>query len=130
MTIAAWVLTIIISLIIVGGAIFICCEMDSAAARILTILVAAILIIAIFVGAFSYFKCTASGQRSLVDEKANLHNGLDRTITIYTANGDIIATYTGKIDIEADKTYVKFDVDGKRYIYYNCFVETIANIDN
>lgn len=130
MTIAAWVLIIIFSIVIAGGAIFICCEADGAAARILTILVAGILIIGMFVGGFSYFKCTASGQRALVDQKANLNNGLDRTVTIYTANGDIIARYTGKIDIEADKTYVKFDVDGKRYIYYNCFVETIADIDN
>ncbi len=31
------------------------------------------------------------------------------------------------IDIETnDGGYVKFDFDGKRYIYYNCFVETIA----
>lgn len=25
--------------------------------------------------------------------------------------------------------YVKFDFNGKRYIYYNCFVESIADID-
>lgn len=41
-----------------------------------------------------------------------------------------LATYEGKIDIETnDGGYVKFDFDGKRYIYYNCFVESIADID-
>ena len=25
--------------------------------------------------------------------------------------------------------YVKFDYNGNRYIYYNCFVESIADID-
>ena len=46
------------------------------------------------------------------------------------ANRDIIATYTGKIDIDQnDGGYVKFDFERKRYIYYNCFVETIANIE-
>lgn len=28
-----------------------------------------------------------------------------------------------------DGEYVKFDFDGKRYIYYNCFVESIADIN-
>lgn len=41
-----------------------------------------------------------------------------------------LATYEGKIDIDTnDGGYVKFDFNGKRYIYYNCFVESIADID-
>lgn len=41
-----------------------------------------------------------------------------------------LATYEGKIDIETnDGGYVKFDYKGKRYMYYNCFVESIADID-
>lgn len=62
--------------------------------------------------------------------RSDLNNGLERKVTVYTANGDIIAEYEGKIDIEAnDSGCVKFDYDGKRYIYYNCPVETIANIN-
>lgn len=50
-------------------------------------------------------------------------------MTIYTADGEIIAQYTGKIDIEGnDGGYVLFDYEGKRYTYYNCFVESIAEI--
>ena len=49
-------------------------------------------------------------------------------INVYTADGKIIASYEGRIDIETnDGGYVKFDYDGKRYVYYNCFVETIAD---
>ena len=70
----------------------------------------------------------ASLNRSMTDLKSNLGNGLYRTITVYTANGEIIAQYKGKIDIaESEGGYVKFDFEGKRYIYYNCFVETIAD---
>ena len=73
--------------------------------------------------------CSASMKREIVDFKSNFNGGLNRTINVYTANGDIIASYTGKIDIETnDGGYVKFDFNGKRYIYYNCFVETIADI--
>lgn len=44
-------------------------------------------------------------------------------------DGEIIAQYTGKIDIEGnDGGYVLFDYEGKRYTYYNCFVESIADI--
>lgn len=71
----------------------------------------------------------ASLKRMAVDWKSEMQNGLDRTINVYTANGDLLATYTGKIDIEANEGgYIKFDFEGKRYIYYNCFVETIADI--
>lgn len=70
---------------------------------------------------------TASGQRALLDQKSELNNGIERTITVYTANGEVIARYKGKIDLEANEGgYIKFDYKGKRYIYYNCFVETIS----
>ena len=73
--------------------------------------------------------CTESWDRAVVDAKSNWTGGLNRTVTVYTANGDVIAQYTGKIDIETSEGgYVKFDLNGKRYIYYNCFVETIAEI--
>ena len=56
---------------------------------------------------------------------------LERQINIYTANGDLIAQYNGKIDLqENDGGYVMFDFEGKRYTYYNCFVECIANIED
>lgn len=71
----------------------------------------------------------SSMSRGVIDLKSDMGGGLNRTINVYTANGDLIATYTGKIDIASnDGGYVKFDYDGKRYIYYNCFVETIADI--
>lgn len=70
----------------------------------------------------------ASTARGIVDLKSDLGGGLYRTINVYTANGDLMATYTGKIDLEQADGYVKFDYNGKRYIYYNCFVETIADI--
>lgn len=51
-----------------------------------------------------------------------------QTINVYTANGDLMATYAGEINVNQADGYVKFDYEGKRYIYYNCFVETIADI--
>lgn len=71
----------------------------------------------------------SSCNRMMVDMKSDMGGGLQREINVYTADGKLLANYTGKIDIETnDGGYVKFDLDGKRYIYYNCFVETIAEI--
>lgn len=70
----------------------------------------------------------ASADRACTDLRSELAGGLNRVVNVYTANGDLIARYEGKIDLEAnDSGTVKFDFEGKRYIYYNCFVETIAD---
>ena len=70
----------------------------------------------------------ASLDRACTDLKSEFNDGLEREINVYTANGDLIAHYEGKIDIaDSDGGYVKFDFEGKRYIYYNCFIETIAS---
>lgn len=86
-------------------------------------------VIMVVVLLFCFSGCTEKAKREYVDFKSNVNGGLERTVRVYTANGDIIAEYSGKIDIENNAGgYVKFDFDGKRYIYYNCFVETIADI--
>lgn len=129
MTIGGWILflTFATFIAVVGG-----CgvwDFENVAAKILSGVVAAMLAIALLFGMRWYFNNTASGQRALVDQRSEINNGIERTITVYTADGNVIATYTGKIDI-ADKAggYIKFDFEGKRYIYYNCFVESIADI--
>ena len=90
------------------------------------------IILAVLIMAFSFTGC-ASLQRAKNDLKADISGGLgglNRVINIYTADGKLLATYEGKIDIYTnDGGYVKFDFNGKRYIYYNCFVESIADID-
>lgn len=69
----------------------------------------------------------ASVERGMKDMKSELSGGLKRTVNVYSRNGDLIASYEGKIDIEDsdDACKVKFELDGKRYIYYNCQVEVI-----
>lgn len=50
----------------------------------------------------------ASWTREFVDLKSDINGGLQRTITVYTADGKVLAEYTGKIDIETnDGGYVK-----------------------
>lgn len=129
MTIAGWFLFISLSLIALLVGLFVVFVIENIAGKIVSIIVALLVILGLFFGMRWYFQNTASGQRALTDQKSNLDNGLERTVTIYTADGEIIAQYTGKIDIEGnDGGYVLFDYEGKRYTYYNCFVESIAEI--
>ena len=130
MTIAGWIGYGLIVLAIAGIVLRICIDCDIVA-RIVIIVIGIVLAVALLIGVLAYFQHTESGRRAIVDEKSNLGGGIERTITVYTANGDVLASYTGKIDIaDADGGYVKFDYDGKRYIYYNCFVETIAELED
>lgn len=126
MTIGGWILFGILAFFILGiGLMFMIME-DSKISFPISIVITIIILI----GMLWYYGNTASGQRALVDQKSELNNGIERVINVYTANGDMIASYEGKIDIDTnDGGYVKFDFQGKRYIYYNCFIETIADID-
>lgn len=81
-----------------------------------------IVIIGIFIN-------SASFKRGVVDLKSDLTGGLNREINVYTADGQLIKHFEGKIDIDSEHDgAVKFDYNGKRYIYYNCFVETIGDL--
>lgn len=126
MNIEGWALCIFFTAvaIFIGYLTYLLCDKP-----ILGVAIAVILIVIIFGVGFWYYNNTASGIRARVDQRANFQNGLDRTITIYTADGTVLKQYRGKIDIEQDQGYVKFDWNGKRYIYYNCYIETIANIE-
>jgi hypothetical protein len=125
MPISGWIGCIFISLLAIGGGVFLYCMTEKYAVPIIAVIVAVALVFGV---GFWYYNNTASGIRARTDERAELQNGLDRVITIYTADGTVLKQYEGKIDIEQDQGYIKFDWNGKRYIYYNCYVETIADI--
>lgn len=72
----------------------------------------------------------ASWDRLVKDIKSNVAGGMNRTVTVYTADGNVIVVYKGKIDLESTEGgIVKFDLNGKRYMYYNCFVEAIEEAE-
>lgn len=125
MTIGGWVACIFITVILGVISLVVYSETDSKGFAITLMVVGTIVIFGV---GLWYFNNTASGMRAKTDERAELSNGLDRVVVIYTADGDILKKYEGKIDIEQGQGYVKFDWNGKRYIYYNCYVETIADI--
>lgn len=69
----------------------------------------------------------ASCERELKSCNSNISGGLYRTVNIYSLDGQLLATYEGKIDIDdnSNNNSVMFELDGKRYVYYNAIVEVI-----
>ncbi|MCX7714657.1 MAG: DUF5052 family protein [Clostridia bacterium] len=64
-----------------------------------------------------------SFQRSIKDLNSEI-TGLNRKVSVYDQNGNLLREYTGRIDI-AENEYgnkVKFDINGKRVILYNAIV--------
>ena len=86
-------------------------------------------VVTIIIVIIGIFVNSASFKRGVVDLKSDLAGGLNREINVYTADGQLIKHFEGKIDIDSEHDgAVKFDYNGKRYIYYNCFVETIGDL--
>lgn len=130
MTIGGWATFILCAIAILLIGIALAVAADDKLWSSISIIISVILTVALFTGMRWYYNSTGSGQRAMIDQKSNLSGGIERVVNVYTANGDKIATYEGKIDLDTnDGGYIKFDFNGKRYIYYNCFVETIAAIN-
>ena len=78
------------------------------------------------VSMFAFGGCTASCEREFKSCQSDFSGGLHRVVNIYTYDGQLIATYEGLIDID-DNTNgsIMFDMNGKRYVYYNAIIEVI-----
>ncbi len=68
--------------------------------------------------------CTESFQREMKNVTSEYMGGLKRTAKVYSSDGDLIAQYEGKFDVQSSEfgNKVLFDVDGKRVIIYNAIV--------
>ena len=90
----------------------------SKAKKLITMLV----LLGIFACVCVLTACTAKFERGMKDFTSNVSGGLNRTVTAYSATGEKIGEWSGKIDVEMSDNKVKFDLDGKRTIIYNATV--------
>ncbi len=86
-----------------------------------------IVAIVIAVGSLYWLYGTAPGQRELKSFASETRGGLTRVVKVYDLQGDVIATYEGKFDIQTESSKVFFDMpqaDGttKRVQIYNATV--------
>ncbi len=125
MTIGAWVL--------VGG--IVCCGLFIAVLVLVFsdefertgkivcrgIAVVSLLITAIICGIYIWYRSNSeSGRRALRDQESNLNGGIERTVSVYDINGNLIKEYSGKFDVETDReSYILFDDEnGDRHMIY------------
>lgn len=65
------------------------------------------------------FNYTESGKRAMKTQHSELNGGIEREVKVYDINGDLIAEYKGKFDIDHDDEQIIFDDEnGKRHIIY------------
>ncbi len=117
MTIGAIVGLGFITLVIIGIVTAIAAYYKKGAA--ISIIIGIILIAAIWAVGIWYYNGTESGKRAVKTQQSNFDGGIERKITVYDVQGDVIAEYRGKFDIEYDGDRILFDDEqGLRHIIY------------
>lgn len=78
---------------------------------------------------FWWLYATEGGARAQKTFKSETTGGLYRIVTVYDMEGDQLAQYKGKFDVEERQengvVKVKFDMNGKRHIIY-CSTGTVT----
>ena len=127
------VVSAVTSLVIVGFIFSIIVLADcSVISKIISTLIAIAIIAGLWLGSNYYYTDTARGLRKSRDYKSNISLGVDRTVSVMEDDGNVIYTYSGKIDIETDNdNYILFDdEEGKRHIIYKGATQMILVEDN
>ncbi|MBO4863261.1 MAG: hypothetical protein J5517_02740 [Eubacterium sp.] len=100
-------------------------------ARIVSVIAGVIILAAAWSIGVWYFNGTEAGKRAIKTQQSNFGGGIERRITVYDVEGDVIATYEGRFDIEYDNDRILFDdEEGLRHIIYyptgNVIVDELA----
>lgn len=119
MTIGGWIgfLCVVLVVVLLGGFIFLISETTSG--KMLCVGGSLAVIFITFGGMLFYYNATASGKRAFKSQKSELENGIERVVTVYDMEGDVIKVYDGKFDITYDNDRILFDDEqGKRHVIY------------
>lgn len=95
------------------------CEVKS---KVIAVIIEVILMIALVGGCAIYNTRTESGKRHVKSWESETTGGIDRTVMVFDINGEEVAKYQGRFDIEESSqdgvVKIKFDCNGKRHIIY------------
>ena len=122
MTVGAIIGVVIFAIIMIGciilGAYLI---NDGAKKAGISTILGSVVVCGAFIAGICFWQFgTQSGARALKDQDSNFGDGINRTVTVYDINGNVIEQYTGEFDVETDhEKYILFDdQSGKRHIIY------------
>ena len=121
-TLIDWILFGIVFACMIGVVIFMIVEKVEAKYKIIALIIEFVLLVAMVGGCAAYHTKTESGKRSLKTWQSETTGGIDRTVTVYDINGEEVARYSGRFDVEESSqegvVKIKFDCNGKRHIIY------------
>lgn len=119
MTLGGWIFFGIMAFCIAAIAIGIAVYNENWASTIAAAITSVLLILALLIGMRAYYHRTESGKRALKTWHSETHEGIDRQVRVYDVEGELIAEYEGKFDIDYDDDRIIFDdQDGKRHVIY------------
>ena len=109
--------TLTLCLLILGVSIAVLAE--SIPGKILGIIICIAITVGIWVAGWFYCTQTEEGKRAYKTQQSNFSGGIERKVTVYDIEGDVIAEYRGKFDVEYDNDRILFDDEnGMRHIIY------------
>ena len=118
--ITVWVIVILIALCGLGACIYIWIDSSKTRNAVIGITITAVITLVICGVILFYLYNTESGARLIKDTKSDWGSGIDRIVTVYDIDGEIIQQYEGKFDVDYDEERIKFDDEnGKRHVIYN-----------
>ena len=121
-TLYDWIIFGILLACMIGVIIFMIIENVEAKYKIIALIIEVVLIVAVVGGCAAYHTKTESGKRIIKTWQSETSGGIDRTVTVYDINGEEVAKYTGRFDVEESSqegvVKIKFDCNGKRHIIY------------
>lgn len=112
----------IASLLLISFGVIIIADMYSTSSKVIGVIIEIVVIASMIIGCGIYNTHTESGKRRLKSWESETSGGINRTVTVFDIEGDELAKYTGKFDIEESSqegvVKIKFDCEGKRHIIY------------
>jgi cell division protein FtsI/penicillin-binding protein 2 len=122
MTVGGIILCVVISLILLVGTVYAIWAFEdnhNTVGIVLSAIFGIGLIAVTWVLGFWYFNHTESGKRAMKSQESNFNGGITRKVSVYDVQGDVIAEYQGKFDVDYDNDRIVFDDElGHRHIIY------------
>ena len=126
--ITSWVIIIVVGLLGIGGAACAVRGCVTKAGKIGIAVGSIVLALGLCGLTFWHLYYTESGKRAQKTFRSEIGGGLYRVVKVYDMQGEQIAEYKGKFDLEEQQTdgvtKIKFDCGGERHIIY-CSTGTV-----
>lgn len=117
MTVAGWIIFAVITAAIMISVFGITDAFDSSV--VVGTLVGIILSGIVLGIMLFYFNNTASGKRAFKSQESDFNYGIERSVEVYDATGNLLKTYSGKFDVDYDDNRIIFDDENnKRHVIY------------